>query len=53
MSNDHVNKVSGLSSDASIRKAKQAEKMQKIARMGARQVGSEENIKQSQRADDL
>lgn len=47
MADDQVNKVSGLSNDTSIQQAKKAEQTQKLARMEARQVGSEEDVEQA------
>jgi type III secretion protein W len=47
MADDRINQVSGLSKEASIQQSKKAELTQKLARMEARQVGSEEDIEQA------
>ncbi|MEM8727225.1 MAG: type III secretion system gatekeeper subunit SctW [Chlamydiota bacterium] len=47
MVKDEVSKISGLSQDARIRNAQKAEAKQKLARMVARQVGSEANIEEA------
>ena len=47
MSDERVNEVSSSSHDASIQQSKKAEQTQKLARMEARQVGSEEDIQEA------
>ena len=47
MANDEVNKVSGVSQDARIHETQKAEAKQKLARMDARQVGSEANMQEA------
>jgi len=47
MSDERVNEVSSSSHDASIQQSKKAEQTQKLARMEARQVGSEEDLQEA------
>ncbi|MCB1072526.1 MAG: type III secretion system gatekeeper subunit SctW [Chlamydiia bacterium] len=47
MANDEVHKVSGVSQDARIHEAQKAEAKQKLARMDARQVGSQANMEEA------
>ena len=47
MSDKHVNEITGVRNDVSIKQAKQAEQTQKLARREARQVGSRQDIKEA------
>lgn len=47
MAEDEVTKISGVSQDARIHEAQKAEAKQKLARMDARQVGSQANMEEA------
>jgi hypothetical protein len=47
MSDEEIQKVSGVSQDARIHESQKAEAKQRLARMEARQVGSQENMQEA------
>ena len=47
MAEDEITKISGVSQDARIHDAQKAEAKQKLARMDARQVGSQANMEEA------